>query len=241
MYRIGICDDQSEICKQLKQTIYEYASDNNKEILVFIFDSAEKVESFFLDGNDLDLLFLDIELKSMNGIQLANKLREEWNREDIQIAYISANDSYALELFESRPIHFLVKPINKSTVNKVITKAIKLNGEAHYFHFKSGYNIQKVKLSDILYFESKGRQIRIITQSNEYEYYGRLANVLEKIGQFRFFSIHKSIIVNYKHIISFTYDAVIMSNSEELTISRSHRKQVRSLQFQYEDGGTTKC
>jgi DNA-binding LytR/AlgR family response regulator len=237
MYRIGICDDQKEICEQIKQMVHTFETESERSFLVYQFHSAEKVVDFFSSEKKVDLLFLDIEMEDMSGIELGKKIREEWKCEDIQIAYISARDSYAMELFETRPIHFLVKPIDEKQVRKVISKAIELNGEDKYFCFKIGSQRNKIKLAEILYFESMGRKVKIATTKELIEYYDRISSIWERIGQHGFLSIHKSIIVNERHIITYEYDAVTMSSGERLMISQSHRKQVRQFQLEYEDGG----
>ena len=71
-----------------------------------------------------DLIFLDIELKKKSGLDVSNYIRNELGNESVQIAYISAKTGYAMDLFEFRPINFLVKPLEYSKVVITIFCAI---------------------------------------------------------------------------------------------------------------------
>jgi DNA-binding LytR/AlgR family response regulator len=229
------------MCLQIKDAIKEYCRGQVEAVRINIFHSGEEVFEFFTDGNDLDLLFLDIELKELNGVDLGVKIRVEFKNEDIQIIYISAKQNYAMDLFQVRPLNFLVKPIDLSIIGTMIEKAIELNGKNDYFSFKVGRNFHKKRIKDILYFESQGRQIKMVTVDKDIKFYDKLKNVLEVLIDYDFFSIHKSVITNYNHIINFSYDQVVMSNNEVLAISQSHRKEVRSLQLQYEKEVVERC
>jgi DNA-binding LytR/AlgR family response regulator len=90
-----------------------------------------------------------------------------------------------------------------------------------------------VLISDILYFESSGRKVKIILKDGEVkEYYGKLSEVEEKLKKNDFFSIHKSYLINYNHVIEYTYEYVKMSNNEILGISQNNRKAVREKLLQ---------
>ena len=73
------------------------------------------------------MLFLDIELPKMNGVAVGQYIRETLKNETIQIAYISSKQEYAMELFEMRPINFLVKPLYEKKIENVIDKFLQLN------------------------------------------------------------------------------------------------------------------
>lgn len=234
MYSVGICDDNDNICLQIKEAINEYSRKHAEVINVNIFKSGEEVYEFFLERNNVDLIFLDIELGKLNGVELGVKIRSEFKNENIQIVYISAKQNYAMELFQVRPMNFLVKPINSSHVSKMINKAIELNGKNIFFSFRVGKNLHRRKIKDILYFESIGRKIKMVTINETLYFYDKLKYVLKNVKEYNFLLIHRSIIVNYQYITDFFYDQVVMSNLEALPISQSRRKAVRDFQLQYE-------
>ena len=111
MYYIGICDDEKAVCMQLADMVCAYDKRKNVGIEVCIWNTGEALYQDLMKRRPLDLLFLDIELASMNGIQVGRLIRTELANQEISIAYISAKSSYAIELFKIHPIDFLVKPI----------------------------------------------------------------------------------------------------------------------------------
>ena len=118
MFRIAVCDDDEIICSEIERIILEYGS--RDEINVEVFLSGEEFCKFLSDGEMFDLVFLDIELKQINGIEVGRRIREELKNEIIQIVYISALDSYYRALFDVRPMHFLHKPLEPEKIIKDI-------------------------------------------------------------------------------------------------------------------------
>jgi DNA-binding LytR/AlgR family response regulator len=139
-----------------------------------------------------------------------------------------------MELFDIRPLNFLVKPLVEDKVELVVKRARKLIKTTNqYYEYKAGNVYFNVLISDILYFESSGRKVKIILKDGEVkEYYGKLSEVEEKLKKNDFFSIHKSYLINYNHVIEYTYEYVKMFNNEILGISQNNRKAVREKLLQ---------
>lgn len=237
MLRIAICDDDKEICMQLKSMIDIIGENTDEMYETVVFNTGEKLWDFLLNGNCYDLIFLDIELFEINGVEVGRKIREELNDELTQIVYISAKDSYAMELFDIRPLNFLVKPLKREKVQSVLKTARKvLISSNQYYEYKIGNVNFNVLIKDILYFESSGRKVKILLKDDEREYYGKLLEVEEKINNDDFLSIHKSYLINYNHVVEYTYEYVKMSNNEILAISQNNRKAVREKLMQKKQG-----
>lgn len=115
MLRIAICDDMINICDELKLFLNQYQHKKNIKIQISIFYSGE---AFIADSekNQFDLIFLDIALAQMNGIEVGKYIREKLKNEIIQIIYISSEPNYAVSLFQNRPFHFLLKPLNECDI-----------------------------------------------------------------------------------------------------------------------------
>lgn len=237
MYRIAICDDEIAICAQFEKILLDYREAAHVEMTIDIYFSAEELYRFLLDGVDYDILFLDIEFKQENGIQVGERIRDELRNETMQIVYISGKQSYAIDLFNTRPLNFLVKPLDYQKVIQVFRKGMELSNKKHqYFTYKQGKNIKKILVKDILYFESLNRQVRMKTVRDTAIFYGSLEDIYEELHAYQFFYIHKSYLVNYNHIIEFYYEKVIMSDRTALPISQSRRKAMRDVQIRIEKG-----
>ena len=89
-------------------------------------------------------------------------IRDNLKNDATQIAYISGNKEYAIEIFEYDPLYFVHKPINKEKIEKVFERLIhRLHLQADAFTYKTGHNIVKIPIKDIIYFESEDHQIII--------------------------------------------------------------------------------
>ncbi len=109
MLRFAICDDESIIYVQLEKMIERISQNYSKKIEIEVFFSGEKLYQFMCEGACFDIVFLDIELPQINGIDIGKKIRDEMHDEITKIVYISGKDSYAMDLFDVRPLNFLIK------------------------------------------------------------------------------------------------------------------------------------
>lgn len=226
-FKIAICDDESIICTSLYSLINKIAETKHVNFEIDCFASGEELCAE-LQSVKYDLVFLDIELAEMNGVAVGKFIREQLHNENIQIAFISSKQDYAMELFEVRPINFLVKPLTENKIKKIIDKFLLLNKlDKEAFTFKKGHSYNKIQLSDIEYFYSTGRKVIIVTFNQSMDFYSTLNRIYERIKQQGFLYVHKSFIVNYKYIKKYEYEQITMKDDSIIPISQSHRKDVR--------------
>lgn len=238
MLNIAICDDFIEITNQLEDFLVELSKKYSTEVDIDIYYSGEELLKALLNDVSYDVIFLDIELDLIDGIKVGKKIREEFENEYTKIVYISAKESYAMELFQIRPIDFLVKPLVIEKVESVFLTALKLIEKTNScFLYKTGQCSNKVQIKDILYFESDNRKVNIITTKGTHTFYGILDEISEQVASFNFIRIHKSYLINYEHIMTFQYDQVIMSNDIILPISQANRKDIRKQILSLENKG----
>ncbi len=229
---IAICDDDAKFCETLRQMI-------RCELQIMQIDTDIQV---YLTGEELcqafaqthfDLIFLDIELTGINGVGVGQILRQ--TAQAIQIVYISAKEEYAMQLFQNRPFDFLVKPVTNKrlhTLMKEYFRVFPLN-ERYFSCTVDRRNIQ-IAISDILYFESIRKQIRIVTTDCEYLIYAKLSDILALHFSQRFLRIHQSFLVNTQHIAEFRYGEITLTNGTILPISRSYQNAIRDYLMQRE-------
>mgnify|MGYP001040070491 CR=1 FL=1 len=229
MFRVAICDDEKTICSQIEKVILDYQKNCAEKIDILTFLSGEELYKIIKDVQAFDLIFLDIELDKLNGIEVGKIIREELNDNITQIVYISANKDYAMELFENRPLNFLVKPICCEKIIKSLNAAINLHKNSDlFFEFCYNYNFIKIPYKKIMYFESNDKKINVITTDEIYEYYGKLSELKKQVKEKDFIQIHKSLLVNYQYIVEVSYEKIKLTNGEKLNISQSYRKEVRN-------------
>lgn len=235
MIYIAICDDDKGVCTQIEDALLEYSKQHCMKINVDIFYSGESFLAHMKKGNNFDLLYLDIEMDHVNGVEVGRQLRRVFKNYSIEIVYISAKDGYDRQLFEVQPLHFLAKPINTSVVIKDLELALergqRLGG---FFKYKKGYDTYKVHINEIIYFESLNREIKMVTTKGEKLFYSSLSEVALNVEKYQFLQIHRSYLINYNHASILRYSEVVMSNGTVLPISKSKREQFRNLQINEE-------
>lgn len=225
MNSIAICDDELPVCTEIERTLEPYQRKYKWNIEVFY--SGEKLYEALCAGELYDLIFLDIELGRINGVEIGRKIRNELNDERVQIVYISARQEYAMELFTVRPLNFLVKPIVAQEIIANVEKAMKLSAlYDECFEFQSGQNLYRISYGDILYFESHERKVDVYMKRRRESLYRKLSEV-EESAPVNFIRIHQSYLVNRRYVKRWKYEEVIMINGKILPISQSYRSEVR--------------
>jgi DNA-binding LytR/AlgR family response regulator len=121
LFYIAICDDDEQTCIEIEKCISDHFSP--EKVKASSFFCGEDLLASISQGYSFDLIFLDIELKEMNGVETGKIIRSELHNEKMHIAYLSANTQYAIELFQVRPLDFLIKPYSEEQIVKTIEKA----------------------------------------------------------------------------------------------------------------------
>ena len=235
MLNIAICDDDKAVCSQIENILLEYSNKTCLKIKVSVFFSGESLLDFINHGNSFDLIFLDIELGQINGVEVGKQLRNVFKNFSSEIVYISGNDGYDRQLFDVQPLHFIPKPIKASVVIDDLKLASERTGRTGgFFKYQKGYDTYKIPINEIIYFESLNREIKIVTINSVDYFYGSLEDVTLNMSKHQFLQIHRSYLINYNHANILRYSEVVMTNGETLPISRTKRQKFRNLQINEE-------
>lgn len=231
MYHIAVCDDEDAIRSQIIRVLKQHPSHN--EFTVWEFASGEELIDSLRNGATYFLIILDIELKQTNGIEVGRYLREERKDHMTQVLYISAYEQYAMDLFDVRPLNFLIKPIDESRLSSCVTQAMELapDLDACLTVFINKQAL-RIPMRSIRYLESYNKCLTIHTTEGDYKCSQRLNEVLTRLPYPDFFQIHQSFAVNDRYVRHIRYDKLTLDNGVELSISQNYRKQVRELIFQ---------
>lgn len=189
--------------------------------LLGCFNSAEAA-SMFMMGNSVDLVFLDIQMPGINGIEFARNIPK-----NTLIIFTTAYSEYALDSYEVEAIDYLVKPIEVDRLKKAVDKAISYhslllseenksvgNIEDEYIFVKSDRRYFKVNLKEILFIE--GLKDYVIIQLSEQRIITRmnLKTMHELLPKSTFLRINRSYIVNTTHIDSFDNNDIFIQKYE---------------------------
>lgn len=227
MFSIAICDDEELVCQQIEKYLELYIE--QKKVVTEIYYSGERLYKDLSEGIYYDVIFLDIQLKNMNGVELGSKIREYLKNEYTHIVYISSFEEYALELFKVRPLNFIIKPINKNDIIEIVKKAMALTEKkGGCYTFQTKNVLYRIPFHEIMFIESNGRKISLYTVSSVHEAYEKLDSI-EKCFPISFLRIHKSYLVNELYIKQWKYEQIILSDGKELPISKPYRKAIRKM------------
>ena len=182
-----------------------------------MFASAEAFLFEYEEDKAYDILLLDVEMKNMNGIELAKRIRKDNNR--AEIIFITSHFEFVGEGYEVDALHYLIKPISVEKLTQVLTKAAeKLSVEPPSVVISCEGETVKLYESDILYVESFLHYIVIHTKDNEYKIKENISVFENKVSDV-FYRIHRSYLVSLKYITRISRTSVNIGNTE-LPLSR---------------------
>jgi len=194
---------------------------------------ADSLETFkYLQKNEVDLLFLDIQMPGMNGLELIKSLHNP-----PRIVLITAYREYAVEGFELDVLDYLVKPVSFERFLKTVSRYHHYSVNAHshdtepakdtfenaYMFFKVNKEMVKIFLKDILYIESIKDYIKIVTPDKSYITYQRINYMEEKLPESNFVRVHKSYIVAVPRIKAFRSDTIKIGQVD-IPVGRHYKK-----------------
>lgn len=178
----------------------------------------------FLHSNDIDLIFLDIEMGNIDGISLARNIKEI--HPNALIIFVTGHPGFALEGYEVYPVDFLIKPINTQRLEKALSKVKEITSfRVNKDNYRIGINIDNgikiININEILYIEKQGRRISVVCKNNEIIYSRESMKNLETLfASFNFYRPHQSFLVPIKQIKAIYPDKYTRSYTLELIDSK---------------------
>ena len=235
MIKIAICDDDKNIINTLKEVIINYGKMHGYYFNIETFECGKTLEKILKD-EIFDIIFLDIELNGILGIDIGNKLRENINNYLTKIIYVSSHTNYALDAYDTMPTDFIFKPLKIEKIEKSISNVLKvINFTKKEFIYTINRKINKVLLTDILYFESYRNIVKIYTiDGREDKFYSTLKQVMDSLNSQIFIQQHKSYIVNIEYISKIEKNDIILFNQQKIPISRYKIKYLKEMILNYE-------
>jgi len=163
----------------------------------------------FVEKNPIDLIFLDIEMPLVSGIDFANIVDK-----DTDIIFTTAHREFAVEGFELNAVDYLLKPFSFNRFLKAIKRCLKNDAlpydtlPSEYMYIKTNKKMVKIRYSDLLFIEGMGNYIKIHLVAKTIITYENMASILESLPKGAFVRIHKSYIINISKLDTYTKDYV---------------------------------
>ena len=194
MYRVAICDDEVDTCREIEHIIQESSLMVEPGFHIDVFYSGETLIHCLKSGTEYDFLILDIELAELSGVDVGKYLREDNHNFHTQIVFISSKDTYAMQLFAVQPLDFLVKPVKAKTLMDTIGRGLEIMMYSGDF---------------------------FVCRDETVSYYGKLSQEIGRLPDC-FLQIHNSYIINLNAIKKSGRDYVIMNNGDHINITRRY-------------------
>lgn len=229
-YKIAICDDEQNQIEYISSIVASWSDHEGHSCEIRTFAFAEAFLFEYEEDKTYDILLLDVEMKNMNGIELAKRIRKDNNR--AEIIFITSHFEFVGEGYEVDALHYLIKPISVEKLTQVLTKAAeKISVESPSVVISCEGETVKLYEADIRYVESFLHYIVIHTKDKEYKIKENMS-MFENIVSDDFYRIHRSYLVSLKHITRISRTSVNIGNTE-LPLSRGKYDDINRAFIQH--------
>lgn len=219
--RIGICDDLADARLVLRSALERILETRKIQGQFFEFSSGETLLRWYdRHAGELDVIFLDMELHALDGMETARRLRAV--DAGLQLVFVTGYADYVFDGYSVGALGYLMKPPKQEQLAAVLDRAqaalvrdldrayVCRNGDTHY----------RVPIANILYFASDRRQVRCVTEGRTYTFYGKLDAVAQEAGA-AFVRIHQRYLVRAGAVDRMEGGEVVLRTGERLPVSRS--------------------
>ena len=228
--QIAICDDEQNQIEYITSIVASWSAHEGHGCEIRTFASAEAFLFEYEEDKAYDILLLDVEMKNMNGIELAKRIRKDNNR--AEIIFITSHFEFVGEGYEVDALHYLIKPISAEKLTQVLTKAAeKISVEPPSVVISCEGETVKLYEADIRYVESFLHYIVIHTKDKEYKIKENMSVFENKVSD-DFYRIHRSYLVSLKHITRISRTSVNIGNTE-LPLSRGKYDDINRAFIQH--------
>lgn len=234
MITIAVCDDAKNMVENMAKNLEEYRLETGKELRVFTYYNGEELLANY--NYKVDILFLDIKMPGINGIQVAEKIRQKDQK--VIIIFLTSLVQYALDGYKVHAANYLIKPITKNRLKMELDHWISklVQSEDPYITVHNDNGNYKILLKSISYIETYNRNLMIHTDQGNIVCYWKLKEMENKIGKYGFVRNHSSFIVNLFYVSNIEKMDIKLITGERIPIGKSKKKEFMSQLASYWGG-----
>ena len=230
--KIGILEDEPQAAKTLESYIVKFFSDRSENVNVRKYDNAFSLLEDY--HSDMDVLFMDIQMNLMNGLEAATRIRQQDPR--VLIVFVTNLAQYAVEGYSVNAFDFILKPVNyvgfSMKLERILKELNHLSG-GNFINVKTKSDgVVRLNVYDIVYVEVKLHDLIYHTLDKVYVSRGSLKNICTELEKYYFSLCNNCYLINLAHVRK-ANKTVVLSTGEELFISQGKRKQFMSELAKY--------
>lgn len=229
--RLAIVDDESVYRSQVAELISSVYG--KADVSCFLYADGSELIRSFENGFKLDAIFLDIEMKDIDGMTAAKKIREY--SKDIPIIFLTSHTELAMDGYEVDAFRFLSKPVNKLKLSETLTDLEKrLKVDEKIVLKKDGEEIVN-PVSDLIYVEAANNCVRFCFRSGAVELRMKFTDAVNMVEELSsdFIKTHRSYHINLGHVRKLSATEVILDNNETLPVARSASAEAKKSLLEY--------
>ncbi|MDO5325707.1 MAG: LytTR family DNA-binding domain-containing protein [Clostridia bacterium] len=221
MIRIALVEDDASYRQELKAYLEQYARENGEEIDVKTFADGDEIAQDY--RAEYDIIFMDILMRFMNGMQAAREIRKK--DEEVIIIFVTNTAQYAISGYEVNALDYVLKPINYYAFSKTMERALAKvkRDEEKFIVISNKYSAYKVNENAIQYVEINGHSLIYHTRDGDFGAVGTMKEVEEELSGEHFFRCNKCFLVNLKYVDAIEGDDALVAG-KPVQISRSRKK-----------------
>ncbi|MBI4858398.1 MAG: response regulator transcription factor [Acetobacterium woodii] len=225
MVYIAVCEDEQEHQEKISIFIEKYGTINCCDFRVSFFCSADDFWEHYQVGS-FNIIFLDIYLEDGNGVEIGKKIRNLGD--DSQIVFITSSRDFAIEGFELKARHYIIKPIAEEKLFEALNRCLTmLREDTKTIQISNGKLEVAIRLKEIIYVEVFNKISIIHTLNEEIKTYMPLSQLENLLGGMPFLRCHRCSIINMNFVEDYTNTDFIMKNGDKVAIPRSNSVAVR--------------
>lgn len=232
---IAIVDDDKEFQTQLQKLLERLAEEWQLPLSTDCFDSGE--EFLFEYEPKWDLVFMDIRLKDMDGMEAAARMREK--DEQVLLVFITSMAQYAIKGYEVDAADYILKPLEYAEFSRKMHRIVKLlnrRREKHYLLLEREGTKERVCTEDIWYVEVQNHKVFYVTKEYVYEQRSSMLEAARRLESCSFARCNQSYLVNLAHVTGIEKDFVLV-HQKRVPFSRARRKDFLAAVSDYLEGG----
>lgn len=232
--RIGICDDETYFIDEMEKLVSVYANESENIVDIRTFANVEGLAEDILEkGTEYHVLFLDVEMDGMSGMDAAKKLRAEGYKGII--CFVTSKEHYAYDAFGVDAIGYIKKPAKYLDVKQTMKKAVIIldmqtdeeEAKKRYIEITTQNAKVMLDLHQVIYVEKRRNQCVIHMEDSEIVCYETLKSLFERLDKTKFTFTHQGFIVNFDKIKEVKKDTVCFGAGREIPVSRRYQSELR--------------
>lgn len=221
--RIAIIEDEQIHTDYLEECLREWSGNRGIPAEICSFPSAESFLFTWEENRDFDILFVDIQMKAMNGMEMAERIRRKDG--NIAIVFTTGIADYMAKGYEVEAMHYLLKPVSREKISGCMDKLIRRRREESFVTVRGREEVMKLPVEQVTYVEARGHgcMAEIYTRTGEtlqLEVTESITELEKVLSPFGFLRCHRSYLCRTGSIHQIGRTEITMDNGSVIPVSR---------------------